>query len=943
MARKDAAQRKIDKPMPYVGGGLIVGEATTAAPPAVPSALLPPTGLTIGTMFVPASAVTPTATVNLDWDPPPGSAAPVDYAVQWALNSGFTTSLTTVYKGGTRTDMALAGLPTGTAFWVRVAGVYSGYGLGPWSASDNDITPADLTAPAAATSLVTSWSGQTGDLTISWTPPTSTNYRDTRIRIYASNGGALLRETHKAGAPFVWTRAQQSADTSGSYDPSVYLVLTSRSWSNVYAATDLTATATLSAPSSPSGLTHTWSGDTGTAAADLTITWTIGAVAGYRLTLDGVARNVGPTDRYVYPFDMNRAEHSGTPDPAVSISLIALDALGQVSSAATATATNAAPPAASASAAGTFAQLAITITPSTAADLLDYRIRTYLNGSGTPTDTIYTAETLYLYEPASTGSWRVDVAARDKFGQVGTASSLTTAADLQSMTQFVTTLRAGLIYSDSTSTAEATLAALKDGQTASNTVVYTASTPWRWTMGDWQGEVVHQTSEFYSTGSASYYIGTSLDGSSWTWYAGGTATGGRWLPVSQASEAAAQTAATTLAAGLWRFDLPAPARARYIRLGHRNTTTSYAFREFFPSTLIRGTYVEAESITTVQIAAGAVTADRITVTTLSSITANIGTVTAGAINGVTITGGTVQTAASGARAELTSAGLKTYDSAGVVQVEATTSTDGALKAGAGTVVLDDTGIMADTTGSYAANRGYRIMRGSTQIGGLHGWGTASSIHTIQVRADEIASEDAALELIAYHETSGTAGTATLAAYYQGGAKFAQVVGATTATTGTLALDATTSVNINSSTSGSTFNVNGLTTATLEDAVTNATTTVLNLIHNSSGTPAANFGAQIRFGLESSTTANTSAAAVEAFWGTATHASRAGVIRLVAVDSGGAREGVRVSGNGSAALLGFYGGAGGAKPTVTGSRGGNAALASLLTALAGLGLLTDSSS
>lgn len=42
-------------------------------------------------------------------------------------------------------------------------------------------------------------------------------------------------------------------------------------------------------------------------------------------------------------------------------------------------------------------------------------------------------------------------------------------------------------------------------------------------------------------------------------------------------------------------------------------------------------------------------------------------------------------------------------------------------------------------------------------------------------------------------------------------------------------------------------------------------------------------------------------------------------------------------------LGFFNHATGGKPTVTGSRGGNAALASLLTALSGLGLLTDSSS
>lgn len=42
-------------------------------------------------------------------------------------------------------------------------------------------------------------------------------------------------------------------------------------------------------------------------------------------------------------------------------------------------------------------------------------------------------------------------------------------------------------------------------------------------------------------------------------------------------------------------------------------------------------------------------------------------------------------------------------------------------------------------------------------------------------------------------------------------------------------------------------------------------------------------------------------------------------------------------------LGFYGATPGAKPTITGSRGGNAALGNLLTALATLGLITNSTS
>lgn len=46
---------------------------------------------------------------------------------------------------------------------------------------------------------------------------------------------------------------------------------------------------------------------------------------------------------------------------------------------------------------------------------------------------------------------------------------------------------------------------------------------------------------------------------------------------------------------------------------------------------------------------------------------------------------------------------------------------------------------------------------------------------------------------------------------------------------------------------------------------------------------------------------------------------------------------------SASVLAFFGGAGAGKATVTGSRGGNAALASLLTTLASYGLITDSTS
>lgn len=57
----------------------------------------------------------------------------------------------------------------------------------------------------------------------------------------------------------------------------------------------------------------------------------------------------------------------------------------------------------------------------------------------------------------------------------------------------------------------------------------------------------------------------------------------------------------------------------------------------------------------------------------------------------------------------------------------------------------------------------------------------------------------------------------------------------------------------------------------------------------------------------------------------------------------AREALRIEASGTAAMVGFYGTAAVAQQTVTGSRGGNAALADLLTKLATLGLIVDGSS
>jgi hypothetical protein len=72
-----------------------------------------------------------------------------------------------------------------------------------------------------------------------------------------------------------------------------------------------------------------------------------------------------------------------------------------------------------------------------------------------------------------------------------------------------------------------------------------------------------------------------------------------------------------------------------------------------------------------------------------------------------------------------------------------------------------------------------------------------------------------------------------------------------------------------------------------DAVTNALTTVATLGHNSSGTPAPNFGGAIIGQLASSTTADQDAARISWYWSTATHATRSSALAFATVSSAGA--------------------------------------------------------
>lgn len=85
-----------------------------------------------------------------------------------------------------------------------------------------------------------------------------------------------------------------------------------------------------------------------------------------------------------------------------------------------------------------------------------------------------------------------------------------------------------------------------------------------------------------------------------------------------------------------------------------------------------------------------------------------------------------------------------------------------------------------------------------------------------------------------------------------------------------------------------------------------------------------------------------AGAIDAVWVDNTDASRKARVVFSAFDTA-EREFMRGEADGSNPMIGFLGSAATAKETVSGSRGGNAALADLLTKLATKGLITDGSS
>lgn len=484
-----------------------------------------------------------------------------------------------------------------------------------------------------------------------------------------------------------------------------------------------------------------------------------------------------------------------------------------------------------------------------------------------------------------------------------------------------------------------------------NLILPALTTNWRWTQVEWPLLYRFRTITL-AAASGVGYIATSNDGTTWAYYSGplGSSSGGYNALTAQSTQAAAENLAVPLpSASYARWDLPEIVECRFIRLYHRSTTGSaYNLYEFYPRRLVQADDIEAESIRAINIAAGVITADKITAT-------------------FTITGKNIQTASSGARTVMSGdafGGLigysdtDTYDTVtglGTYQV-LWSKLDGKLYTGGGNIIADENGIniVAGTSNLYDAQRAYGFIDvvGGARVADIYELEGASA-HGLNVKLYSKASRDSQMVIqsaapasqISYIRLSSTVNSvvgAQLDITSGGGSPGVRVVTGDFAVLNNATINA--GLNVGSATGAGVGEIeaSGMVRSLFDDAGTTTTVTALGAYHRTVNTPGVGFGADVTAILHSSTNTDRQALIIRSTWATATDASRKARTDFFTFDTS-ARLALRLEGSGSAAMIGFLGASAVARPTVTGSRAGNAALASALTALANLGLITDSSS
>jgi hypothetical protein len=470
-----------------------------------------------------------------------------------------------------------------------------------------------------------------------------------------------------------------------------------------------------------------------------------------------------------------------------------------------------------------------------------------------------------------------------------------------------------------------------------NIILPALATTWNVTTASWSQRHRFRNITLAATGGQAYIaIADDVDATGALVnprYYSGPADAGRILTL-QGTQAAAQAMAVNLPADS-RFELPTLDEGRIIRLYHRSISGStYVLREFYG----RRT-VEADDVVSEMFRGLIFEGHQFICEQLSALTASMGNLHIDGVLDIDLAGGIYQ--GSGSFASPTT-GLKLFNSGGVGKLstykatveQVTLDTDGALKAGGGNVVLDADGLrlLAETTPignetavswEDAAHPNYlATIRGETDGSGNATMRTYVRPHSGSAAGFAVDVRNSSDVPIIQLTMSGSLGATFLSGGFAVGSPGVTPADGQIVTSGTITAQ------------------NAL-VSSQDDAGTNNLLNVLLGIHRTSGTPTTGFGTAITFQADSNTNTVRSTGQIYSDWSIATDASRQGRLRLAAVDSVGARVGLSMIANGSTIQIGFFGSAGTTRPTISGSRGGNAALANLLTALANLGLLTDS--
>lgn len=779
MARKKDVVKKIDIKTKASGAPLPLIQEDQIAPPAfyvIPA----PDSLREVSQAIQRSTQAPLVMVAIAWNEAP-NIAPDYYNVEYSENADFSDSQR---RRANTLSATIEGLKANDyTYYFRVQAVAGGI-YSEWSNTltvntiTDDTPPPDVTGASAAF--------QNSDLVITYVIPTSEILKDVQIDIYNAARTVHYGTFYTASQRFVWTAEQNIFATGGVPLTQVSVDIHTRSWTNQPSVPGLTITATAPLPSTPIGYTSNWISDNGTAHADFITSWLGAANANdYELTIDG--KNYYTRDlKFVYSYEQNVADHAPTlpsGDPSFIWLLKARDKLGQSSVPVNVIVTNAAPPSGVmnltvnpgfATLGATVGLLASTIVQ----DFDHYEWRVW-NGT-TFVRTINTPDPSVIFDLSSDGpgTYTPSVTMVDKFNQRSTTvSGAPQVLDVLTIDQ----LRAETQYTDWLGTSSSILNRLKDGvlyDGSGNYVSYAANAGWQWIQASRPLLDRYKTLTFSGFWSSTFSFYFQVDTPSGIVYYAGPITisaNGSYLMTRYTSQATAQTNAYVFGLagnGTKRFDFTQIEESRNIRLWFKDTVSLNGIYEFYPRRLVQSDDIEAESIRSINIAAGGINADRITTINLQALSANMGSLhidslldiaTNGIIFQGTGSGTLVQNAVTPTSFSVT--GLKIYQVSGVGRLATYNSgveqialdTDGRFKAGAGSVILDATGIQFLSNATNATNRRINFTNGigGSTVAYIDSDYSTLGTNTFEIRASQGSSSDNVNATITARTVTGT--------------------------------------------------------------------------------------------------------------------------------------------------------------------------------------------